>query len=560
MNTPHRANSRLSSYFLSSFILSFMIGWSLVLASWIYLYSIRQAGSPNWDEFERLAWATDIWRDIRHRDWFQFWRHTNSQVTWPFLHSWLTALLFLCFGATIAAARMLSLGAFLGSSILIAYTVTSQQSKNNWLGGVTAWGLFTLSPIVMENSTGIMSEMFGCFMTICLLTVVIQHYKTKKQIFIVFASIILSGLFFYKYNFAILTWVGLVLHRFALVKYSFRSMISKENGILFGPPILLLIAWFIPHYSFKIQYFWGFLLNNPEARMPMGWNYFLFYFRCIPNVYYPFLFFWYLSALVMGYSVFRSKELRLANPYMACFLIHFMAAVAHPMKMERFQFISMGLFYILTGESIGILFKSSKRVTRIIQSRIQYIEFVSILVLMVSMIQVQTVVYRKPHTRQGPTHIFPMQSLLDHIEKHDRIALLFSHDVICTPAFNYYYITHFDQPMYDSHTGTVNCGWLFLYQDTEAMAAIPYQRRIEMLRQQIKSFSSTKVVVLKSTNPELIGYFDTVYGGTHIIASLLPDLPELTLVHEQEFRSYHARLEIYQVDQHELNRAVPSLR
>lgn len=523
----------------------FIVLWTMALAGWVYVYSIRQGGAPNWDEFERLAWASEIWQSLWRCDWFHFWRHTNSQVIWPFLHSWLTAFLFLLFGPAVAVARLLSLFAFLGSSLMVFYAVVREQSRFSWLGGIAAWSLFTLSPIVINNSASIMSEMFGLWMTLLILLCLPRDESQEKTGRLLAPSIFLSLFFFYKYNFALLTWCALISYRFAVAGFSPRRMISRGNILLFGLPVAALAVWFLPFWSFKTQHFVNFLTNNPEARTPFGWDFWLYYFRSIPIVYYPSPILGFVSAAAVLFAGILDKRLRLSNPFLVCFAVHFLAAAVHPMKMERFQFIPMGLFFILTGQTAATLADWASDRFKIKDATQFWIAALVCAAILIPSVHIHSRAYRNPIIKQGSPHFAPMQAMLDHVETSDRVALLITHDLLCTPSVNYYYISGKNQSTIDLRRGVVQWGMIFLYQSKTEILAMDADKQIQTLRKTLQRTNSNKIAVLESTRPELIGYFDKMYGGTQEIIRLVSLLPEFALVYEKEFPKEYARVRIY---------------
>lgn len=527
------------------FLRWFIVLWTLALTVWIYIFSIRQGGAPNWDEYERLAWTSEIWINLKNGDFYQFWRHTNSQVIWPFLHSWITAFLFLVFGPSVASARLLSLGAFTGSGLLIFSIVSRQKFRYSWLGGVLAWCLFTTAPIVVQNAASIMSEMSGLFLVLLVLIFLPQKGDREKIGPIWAATLFLSLLFFYKYNYALLTWSALLLHRFVFAGYSLRRMAVKGNGILFGLPVFALAIWFLPYWDYKTQHFLNFLTNNPAARTPLGLDFFLYYPRQIPAAYYSFPWLFYASAAAVLSAFFLSKRMRFSNPFVACFVVHFLAAVVHPMKMERFQFIPMALFFILTGEALEIVFSRCLDRFQVKSPTASYVSIVLCAAMLIPAVQLQSRLYRSPQTRQGSTLLAPLQAILDRVETDDRIALLITHDLACTPSVNYYYISGLNRSTADLRNSFSRWRQVFLYQSKEEILSLDLEERIRKLRDILKENKDNKIVVLECTKPELIGYYEKMYGGTQEVVRLVSLLPEFALVYENEFPKEFARVSIY---------------
>ncbi len=515
--------------------------WTFVLAVWLYYYSVRHGGIPCWDGYERCAWASQIWHDIRHFDFLHFWRHTNYQVVWPFLHSWITGMVFVFFGPSLAAARLVSLFAFIGTAFLILAWFGKRRDSYSWAGGITAWLLFTMSPIVIQHAVGIMSELFGLFLAAAVLIALPEERDANVKRAGLCGGL-LALFFFYKYNFAFLTYSGLLLNRFVVARYSFREMWNRQNALIFGIPIVLMGLWFIPDSSRKIDNLIYFAANNPSARMPFSFASLFYYPKVIPSAYYPFAPLFAVSAVSIAIALLMGGRLSLKNPITACLIVHFLAAVIHPMKMPRFQFISMGFFFILTGEAVQTyLAFFSKR-----YRKITFSVTASLLAFAIALCAMnQSNVYRSPQLPQENVYISPIKTLASQFDDSDRFAILSTHELVNPPAITFYFMASLDNLQKDLRTNASRWDHIFLFRTTESIRSLTLEDRIKHLRHELFIHRSNAIMTVENINPGWNPKNDPIFGGVYEVIQMLPSLTEYIPVFEKEFPRSKTRVRIY---------------
>ncbi len=518
-----------------------LVFWSVILTLWLYVYSVRHGGVPCWDEYERCAWASHIWYDLRHFDLMHFWKHTNAQVVWPFLHSWLTGALFVLFKPSLASARLLSLGAHLGIALMILAWFIRRKSPWAWPGAVTAWALYTTSPIAVQHAVSMMSEMFGLFLVLAALVTIPSDPKAKWTRWLL-PGTLLALIFFYKYNYAFLTAAGLLVNRYARGGYELRGLFQRSNLVLFGVPVVLVGLWFIPEFSQKWANLIYFAVNNPAAYMPWGLSSLLYYPQVIPKAYFavPWMAVGALALVFIAGPL--TGRLSLRNPIMAVCLVHFLAAVYHPFKMERFQFIPMGLFFILTGEAVRALFyraygrfpKSANAVNGAV-----------IVTLVLACVQYQSGFYRQAQVNQQNVYETPIREVIDRFQPADRIAFFITHDLSSPPAVTFYMISSLDRLQRDWHKAVTYWNHLFLFRPGESVRSLLMEERFKILRHELYVTQSNKIVMLESTAPWEVVNFEAVFGGVHEFCKLVPFLDEFKLEYERFFPQARARLRIF---------------
>lgn len=531
-----------SRYSFSYEVLGCFLGlWTLVLTVWLYWYSARYGGLPEWDGFERASSAARIWYDLRHLDFAHFWLHTNGQAVWPFLHAWITGILFVLFGPSFATAALVSLFAFWGTACLTVWLILREGRPFAPAGVAASWGLFTTSPLVLQNSVTIMTELSGLFLVLAIIAC-LPREKDERPGWFVPSGILLALLFLFKYNFAGLTWVALLIHRLAVARYSLRKAASCGNLILFGIPILCLALWFIPDTAHKWKNFWGFAFNNPQVYMPFGLESLMYYLRRIPEVYYALPVLFAASVTLMLIELPLSRKLRLTNPVFACFLFHFLAAEFHPMKMERFQFIAMGLFFVLSGQ---VLEETLTRIFSTLRLPTHVAAWTGCLLILFPALDYGADRCHEPQIRQENPFITPLQAILDRVEKSDRVALFLTYDSIPPPSIFYYYITRFDQLEYDVRTGEHRWFLAYLFRTKESVTFLSPGERIQEVRRMLDSRRTTKIVIVDCLEPLSGPAYDQAYGGVAEMAKLVPQLEEYELKYEEEFHWTHTRVRIF---------------
>ncbi|MGC9328630.1 MAG: ArnT family glycosyltransferase [Candidatus Hinthialibacter sp.] len=523
--------------------------WTLTLSLWLYIYSVRHGGTPCWDGFERCAWASHIWYDIRHFDLYHLWKHINAQMVWPPLHSLITGLAFVGLGPSLATARLLSLAAFGGSGALIVYGFARRRDWHSCLGAALAWSLFTTSPIVVQQAVGIMSEGIGFFITLLILVTLPSSSgaNTKRW---GWSGLGLALFFLYKYNYAFLTYGGLLIARYFQAGASIRNMANKNNALLFGIPILVLGLWFIPDFQNKWDNLIYFIVNNPSAHQPWNFSTLFYYPQVIPRAFFAAPWISVLClALVFIASPF-SKRLSLQNPLVACCIVHFVAVAIHPMKMERFQFITMGLFFIMTGEAARTLSSHffthwEKRKPRVGSFKFAILTILIGLILL-SSIEFQCNLYRREQLPQQNVYRAPITAVLDRLYEKDRTALLITHDQANPPAVTFYFMTGLDVLQRNVRDNISHWNHIFLFQSKDDVLALSEEERLRKLEYELYINRSNKIVIIESTAPWTIGVFPAIFAGVQEYIQLVPKIPHYQMMFEREFSRSNIRVRIYQ--------------
>ncbi len=521
-----------------------LAGWSLLLCFWFFQHTIRGGGMPCWDGWERCAKGANIWYDIRHLDFVLFWNHTNAQVVWPFLHSWVTGTLFVLFGPSLETARLVTLFSFFGSGIIILLYFIKRDNPFAWIAGCISWALFTTSPLVIQHAASIMSELPGLFLVLLVLFFWPEEGENNHRKAIL-AGIFMGLLFLYKYNYAFLTYFSLILAVFFREHFNVRKLFSTKYELLFGLPLAMLFLWLLPDLSRKVEGLVGFALNNPNVRMPFNLSFLLFYPKRVPLEYFSSPFLAIASVILFLIALFISKKLRLNNLVLACFLVHFLAAVLHPMKDTRFMFIPMGLFFVLTGESIEELLK---RIFPVVQEKKQSLLLLFLIPVLVPLAIYQTYTFRQSHISKEKFFLAPIQTIINHTDKDNRIAFLISHDQLSPPAISYYLTIEKDMIQSREDGSLSRWNYLFLFKSGEAVRSESIEERFKQLEYYLYIYKANKIITVQSTAPWSIQRFDELFGGNQEYAELVPQLEKYSLDFERDFKQTHSRVRVFTLE------------
>lgn len=519
----------------------FYLIWTLLLAVWLFDYSIMGCELASWDDYERCAWASTIWYDIRYLDLFHFWRHTNEQVVWPPLHSWVTGILFIIFGASLETARLVCLSS-LWISALFMFRYFVPYSVGGMFAAVVSWMLLTSSSFMVHHATSVMSEMPGLCLIFAVVVFIPKNDKENSS-FIV-PGVLLGLLFLYKYNFAGITFAALLLSRWLESGFAVRAFFTKANLQLFGIPLFMFIVWMIPNMDDKISGFAYFAANNPNARTPLSWASIVMYPKQLPTTFFMAPWVCYVSGGLMLLAFAFQPKRFITNPVFTLLWLHFLAAVLHPMKDIRFVFIPMGLWYLMTGISLQWVIQRFAWLQSMPSKVILSIGLIT-LTMMAAISQKE--LYQSPQLAMESRHKDVVRFITDYVEYDDFAGLLISHDLFMPPAINFYFTTMMDTLPRRSYKEPQRWSFFFLLQPRESVLHQNEEERIKALRHELFVRRTNKIIVLKSTAPEKIVNFETWYGGADEMRGVLEKMPEVHLSFEKRYDEINLLLKIYHI-------------
>ncbi|MBZ0256343.1 hypothetical protein K8I31_09785, partial [bacterium] len=321
-------------------------------------------------------------------------------------------------------------------------------------------------------------------------------------------------------------------------------LLQKQDYVLFGVPVIMVAIWLAPFLKSKIYGLVGFAVNNPEARMPFSFASLLYYPRLAPAEYFSHPMILLMLLAPLAFALIKSRRLYLSNPAVACFLIHFVAAMIHPMKDIRFIFIPMGLFFLLAGESII----ATLQTLRLGAHRgAKYVVAAAVAFLLFGTMAYQTQFNRQAHASRYQDYLAPIHAFLDHVTPKDHIALLVSHDLANPPALSYHLTESFHEVQHPKEGEPWRWRLLYMFEKGDTVRAMSEEERFKNLRYQFFIGKTDTVVTLQSTAPWKIARFDDLFGGAHEYANLVPYMGEFEMVFERTFFKTDALLRVYRL-------------
>jgi len=133
---------------LVAVLLLFLVGGGC-----LFLTQVLGGDSFSREEAQHALYALWINKDIKAADLGAFWYDTQRQMYWPFLHSWVLALVYLTIGVSYVTTRFLSLVIFGATLLLMYFAALRISEKRGWEIGVLAVGLALTSPLMLLYST-----------------------------------------------------------------------------------------------------------------------------------------------------------------------------------------------------------------------------------------------------------------------------------------------------------------------------------------------------------------------------------------------------------------------
>ena len=345
---------------LTATFLVLTVGYAL----FVYFYLIRPQGPFAWDEAHHSFFSLAIAKSILNGDWNGFLRWTNTQLYWPFLHSWGTAPFLLVCGFTYAAARCASL--FFGMlSLLLLYRIASRLYPGKGPAtGLLAVLLALLCPMFLYLSSAAMIEDLGLFLTLVLILLQFRTWESKRVSPDFFSGLVLGLLYLSKYIYAIFFgtallffWLSALLFREGMP--GLRTLPGKIAFTALGFLIPFGLWMAVPPSAAKLNVVLYRLGDtpafNPFHLEPLESR--LFYLRALLYAYTfsPGIFLLYGCGIAYGLARWRQPRPRFL---LLLFLAIFVSMSCIRNGQERFIFTSVPALFLLTAGFITWLWSA----------------------------------------------------------------------------------------------------------------------------------------------------------------------------------------------------------
>jgi len=320
----------------------------------IFLYLIRPQGPFCWDEAHRSLYSLLIAKSLFAGDGTTFMEVTSSQVYWPFLHSWISALFLMVGGFNYDAARCMSLVASAASTVGVYFLGKAVAGRHGTAVGLTAAALFLLSPLVLFFAATAMAESLGTCITLMVLLAYLAAMDGNRMRLFLLAGALLALLYFTKYAYAVFVGLGLALSWvIGLARRSERTeharMLARCWPLAVGFLVLYGLWMLSPPSMAKLR------ILLQRLRETGGWDFLklglrdrlLFYPRALLTAYTfsPWIFILYVAGIVWGFVNWRQARIRLL---LLLFLANLVPMAISTNLQERFIYTMMPALFVLS--------------------------------------------------------------------------------------------------------------------------------------------------------------------------------------------------------------------
>lgn len=330
-------------------------------AAWvIFRYTVLPAGPPcNWDETAHAVKGLLIAYDLQQGDWVNFLFDTYRQVYWPPLHSWFTGMAYLAAGQSMAAARFVSVIAFIMTALLLYMTGREMGQKKENLAGLIAVALYVTSPSMASYAALSMLEIPGLFAIT--LTFFIHNRLNWERVSPrrhMCLGLAITFTYFIKTNYGILLILTFVITQLIDNRLNLRLLLSRANVYTILPMVIIYAIWFA--YPPKLVSTWNHLLNQPwGVEDTYSLEGLLYYPRAFFHLSGSLtLFALFMGAIILSFTSWANKTIR---SLLILVMIQFLIGEIHHTKLERHLFPVMPPVFLLSGYTLAKWWRRSSQ-------------------------------------------------------------------------------------------------------------------------------------------------------------------------------------------------------
>lgn len=237
-------------YVLNARYLVVTILIAIISSILIYNNLISTLNPFGWDEAYRANPSLAIERDILRGDIGAFIEDSNRQMFYPPGSSWIIGLLFIIFGESAIAARLMGL-VFYGASVVLIYMLTKTVTKKDTPLNLVPSVLLATSPFILLFAALSMLETAGMFFTILIFYLYSKALETGNARLYFLTGLAGATAFMVKYNYGITPMAALLLAEgFAKMKVSelnpknfAKNVFTKNNLIMFLTMAVICAIW-----------------------------------------------------------------------------------------------------------------------------------------------------------------------------------------------------------------------------------------------------------------------------------------------------------------------------
>jgi hypothetical protein len=498
-----------------------------------------------WDCSERVNQGLRIYLDVKERDARQFLSDTDRQRTWPFLHTWLTALSFAIFGPSYMSARYIALFSYAGAALLMfAVPIQGARGVAGVVGGLLAWALFVSSPFMAEYSGNVMLEVPGLFLALAYLSSLPWAYTRRRGPPVYLCSLLCAMLLLLKYNYGFLTLAA------ALLWYGWRHRNNLRRGLRipffrhhFGLVALLFLLWILPSFKHKVVKFVDFAINQDSQVSLLSWQWISFYPDFMLHHFFVSMPLGAICLILCGVGMYV-MGVRFWSPIAWGFLVHFLAVQIHPFRMERFLALAGGLLFVLVGEVTAKIL-SRDWFKPLFARATAAAAGVMVLGLI---IPPATQLYCRP---VNPGGIIPFDALRFCAENTDasaQLAVLGPNTMLEVPLLEWGLMTMANSRGIEKQKYRERLKHLYYRSGSwENAQALPRDERIKDLSQRLDDKQLQQMIVVLLEDQEILsaGWFTAWYGAAQVYARDASEIPGWYCAAEKVFPDIAMKIQVF---------------
>jgi 4-amino-4-deoxy-L-arabinose transferase-like glycosyltransferase len=298
--------------------------------------------------------------DLRAGDLGAFVVDSYHQSAYPPAFSWLQAPVFLVLGASPMVARLCSL-ATLFAAVLVMYAIGLElDAEHGWLVGLVSAGLTLTAQPVLSYSAMAMLEVPGLLISLVALWAYLRAVRQPSARWLVLTSLLMALAVLTKYPYGtVIVPTIVVMEALAVLVRAFTWRQAGRRWLwLFGPLVLVMVAWFARPY--KIAAFFEYATSQSQQVSLLSPENLLYYPRSLMLHYAPspVAAVLTLAGVIWAITRWRDHGPRLFLVYFAIGLLEMTVKLQ---KHPRFILTFAPAAHVLTGAMLAWFLSANRR-------------------------------------------------------------------------------------------------------------------------------------------------------------------------------------------------------
>ncbi len=341
----------------------------LVVAILLRIFVIPYA-NVLWDEATFLVYIQRIHQALQAGNWADFWKHTTSQYFYPFLQSWVLAIISSPFKFSISLVRTVNLIWLLGAALGVYWlgVIVSQSvfrdRKFIQTVAVVSVLFYLASPLLWYLHSVVLKEAMSAVFSLGVVIAYLLARRSTRPGMYLLTGVMLSLQFLTKYQYAVFLSLALVMEGGITFILTNKKISHLLNHLILTTPVsVIAFVWImLPGHGFT--QFQGFMMNafpymtgtaDKLTRV-------LFYPRGIMYLYSlsPIIGLALLVSFVLGIFYWRRFEVRIT--WLVFMLPGILLAIHTSNMQERYLSFVIGGFFVVAVLMIAKLWEKLSRV------------------------------------------------------------------------------------------------------------------------------------------------------------------------------------------------------